>query len=307
MKVMIIKNIPILLFYMLFDTNLYSQTDSSFYFSMNPGNIWQYKEPPPPEDLYPQEVRLGRDTTFSNGHTYRSFVNKYIGYSDTIGLIKYERQIDSRVYRYYPQVSQEYLIYDFSKEVDDTISIFPNPLGYKGDTSIIMVIEKGIKNIFGSSRTYMKFYTQTTYGVLYWIDEVVDGIGLTFDQSEPGYQLYLVGAIIDGVSYGTVTNVSPTINTIPNAFMLYQNYPNPFNPSTTINVRVPKGESYKLFIYDILGKQIRGLYSGKGNGDVQAILWDGKNDIGIRVSSGLYFYQIRGQSISMSKKMLLIQ
>jgi hypothetical protein len=78
---------------------LHSQTDSSFYFPMKSGNLWQYKAPPPPEDPYISEIRTGKDTTFSNGQTYRSFLADTYGYPDT-GTWAYRRQIDSRVYEY---------------------------------------------------------------------------------------------------------------------------------------------------------------------------------------------------------------
>jgi hypothetical protein len=300
------KIISVILYCILFNTNLYSQTDSSFYYPMNLDDRWQYKEPPPPEDLYPQETRIGPDTTFSNGYTYKSFVKKYVGYPDTIG-VNYERKIDTKVYRYYPAVSEEYLIYDFSKQVDDTIAIYPNPMGFAGDTSIVIVLDKGIRSIFGKSRRYITFYTQTTRGVLYWINTITDGLGLTFYQFEPGYQLTLDGAIINNIHFGNITNVQQTKNLIPGTLVLFQNYPNPFNSSTIIYVKVPKGESFSIYIYDILGKLIRKLNEGKRNVDIQSVVWDGRNDSGVKVSSGVYLYQIRGKIISASKKMLLIQ
>ena len=94
---------------------------------------------------------------------------------------------------------------------------------------------------------------------------------------------------------------------IPKDFILFQNFPNPFNPTTTIYFRVPKGESSTLFIYNVLGQRVRMLYAGEGNGDTQSIVWDSKNDAGVRVSSGVYFYQIRSQGFLATKKMLLVQ
>ena len=121
------KIILILFFYLLSYTSLYSQTDSSFYFPMKTGNLWQYKEPPPPDDPYITEIRIGRDTTFSNGQTYRSFLVDTYGYPDT-GLQAYRRQIGNKVYRYFPNQQKEYLIYDFSKNVRDTVAIYPSPI-----------------------------------------------------------------------------------------------------------------------------------------------------------------------------------
>ena len=294
------------LFMVIIYCQLYSQTNSSFYFPLKSCNLWQYKEPPPPDEPYITEIRTGRDTIFSNGQTYGSFVTQNYGYSDTVGAVKYERQIDNKVYRYFPNLQKEFLIYDFSKSVGDTVIIFPSPTE-PGDTNVITVFDSGIQNIFGSMRRYITFYNKEYPTTLYWIDQITDSIGITFSQIEPGLQLYLIGAIVDSIYFGSVTNVSPTVKEIPNTLILYQNFPNPFNPSTTIYVRVPRGESFTLFIYNILGERIRALYAGRGNGNTQNILWDAKNDAGIRVSSGVYFYQIRSNSFLATKKMLLVQ
>jgi len=271
---------------------------------MKMGDLWQYKEPPPPDNPYIIETRIGRDTTFLNGQTYGSVVTNNYGYGDTIRPVNYERQIGNKVYRYFPNQQKEFLVYDFSKNIGDTVSIFPRS---SRDTSIVTVLDAGLINIFGKSRRYMTFYDKEYPTTLYWIDQITDGIGITFSQFEPGVQYSLVGAIIDSTHYGNVTSVSSIVKEIPDAFTLYQNYPNPFNPSTTIYVRIPKGVSYSLFIYNILGERIRTLYNGRGNGNNQNIIWDAKNDSGVRVSSGVYFYQICSKRFSATKKMLLIQ
>jgi hypothetical protein len=267
------------------------------------GNLWQYKVPPPPEDPYIKENWIGKDTTFSNGQTYRSILVDTYGYPDT-GTIAYRRQINSRVYEYFPSQQKEFLVYDFSKSIGDTISVFPRS---SSDSSIVIVLDAGRINIFGKSRRYMTFYDKEIHSTMYWMDQITDSIGITFSQIEPGLQYYLIGAIVDNAHYGNVTNVSRDENNTPDTFTLYQNFPNPFNPSTTIYVRIPRGESFSLFIFNILGERIRTLYAGKGDGYTQNIVWNAKNDSGIRVSSGVYFYQIYSKKYSATKKMLLIQ
>lgn len=289
------------------NTVSFAQTDTSsiFYFPLKAGNLWQYKEPPPPDQPYITEIRTGRDTTFSNGHTYQSFVTRNYGGRDSIDL-RYERQVGSKVYRYFPNQHTEYLIYDFSKNTGDTVSIFPSPIN-PGDTNVVRVLDSGTQNIFGKSRKYMTFYNKEFPTTLYWIDQITDSMGITFSQIEPGYQLYLVGAVIESVRYGVVMSVEAMKEVIPKDFKLFQNFPNPFNPSTTIYVRLPEGEPFRLLIFNVLGQRVRTLYTGRGNGDTQKILWDGKNDVGLRVSSGVYFYQIRSEGFSATKQMLLVQ
>ncbi len=284
----------------------FAQTDSLFYFPMTMGNLWQYKEPPPPDEPNISETRIGRDTTFSNGQTYHSFVSNNYGFSDTTSPVIYERQTGAKVFRYFPAKQAEYPVYDFSKGMGDTVSIFYGAIN-PGDTNVVTVLDTGMQFIFGKLRKYITFYNNEFPTTLFWIDQITDSLGITFSEIEAGYELYLVGAIVDSASFGIVTNVGMERKAIPKEFSLFQNFPNPFNPSTTVYFRVPKGESFILSIFNVLGQRVRILYAGRGNGGTQSIKWDSRNDAGIRVSSGVYFYQIRSEDFWVTKKMLLVQ
>ncbi|MBI3586774.1 MAG: T9SS type A sorting domain-containing protein, partial [Ignavibacteriales bacterium] len=89
---------------------------------------------------------------------------------------------------------------------------------------------------------------------------------------------------------------------------LSQNYPNPFNPSTTIRFALPKEAPVTLEIYNILGMKIRTLISGQSmNAAFHSVVWDGKDDAGVGVSSGLYLYRIHADKFQASKKMTLLK
>jgi len=93
----------------------------------------------------------------------------------------------------------------------------------------------------------------------------------------------------------------------PKSFALHQNYPNPFNPTTTIRFSVDKASLVTLKIYNIMGQQVIELFHekiGPGNYTVQ---WDGKNNVGLPVSSGLYFAELDTQEHSKLIKMLLLR
>jgi Secretion system C-terminal sorting domain len=295
------KILLVLCLHLILYSSLHSQMDSSFYFPMKMGNLWQYKEPPPPDDPYITEIRTGSDTTFSNGHTYGSFVTKNYGYSDTIGAVRYERQIGNKVYQYFPKQQQEFVIYDFSKNVGDTVSIFPSPIE-PGDTNVITVLASGIQNIFGMMRKYVTFYNKEFPTTLYWIDQITDSIGITSSQIEPGYQLYLVGTIVDNIRYGTITSVTQIGKEIPNAFMLYQNFPNPFNSSTVINYYLPNYSFVVLDIYDVLGRKVKTVvaeYKIAGN---YSASFDGS-----QFPSGVYFCRLTASNYTSTRKMGLIR
>ncbi len=85
--------------------------------------------------------------------------------------------------------------------------------------------------------------------------------------------------------------------TLPKEFELYQNYPNPFNPSTTIKFALPYTSNIQLTIYDIMGKEIRRFDLINQSSGYSEIVWDGKNNNGVSVSSGIYFYKMEAVSV----------
>ena len=90
-------------------------------------------------------------------------------------------------------------------------------------------------------------------------------------------------------------------------FNLIQNYPNPFNSSTIISYEIGKAEQVSLKIYDILGREVRSLVNGLQRPGVYRLIWDGKNNQGKEVTSGIYFYQLKTGNFSETKKLVLIK
>ena len=98
----------------------------------------------------------------------------------------------------------------------------------------------------------------------------------------------------------------------PEGFVLEQNYPNPFNPSTEIKYTVPSTGFVTLKIYDIQGRLIRVLYDGNQTAGSYSLRWDGKDESGQNVSSGIYVYKLsfknsQGQTTVISRKMGLVR
>jgi subtilisin family serine protease len=93
--------------------------------------------------------------------------------------------------------------------------------------------------------------------------------------------------------------------TIPDKFELFQNFPNPFNPTTALNFDLPNSSHVNLIIYDITGKKIRTLISSAYQAGSYQIQWDGKDDHGNVVASGIYLYELKAGNERLVKKMLL--
>ena len=98
----------------------------------------------------------------------------------------------------------------------------------------------------------------------------------------------------------------------PNQTRLLPNYPNPFNPETWIPYQLVRGSDVRITIYDTQGAVVRhlelgyraeGYYTTRG----KAAHWDGRNDIGERVASGIYFYQLETDYVSLLRKMVILK
>ena len=94
---------------------------------------------------------------------------------------------------------------------------------------------------------------------------------------------------------------------LPSEYALFQNYPNPFNPSTQISFDIPKAEFVTLRIYNLLGQDVKTMINQSMAPGRYTVEWNGNDMLNNDVSSGVYFYELRGESFVSRKKMLLIR
>lgn len=99
----------------------------------------------------------------------------------------------------------------------------------------------------------------------------------------------------------------PDFIAIPAQFRLSQNYPNPFNPETTIKYDLPNDQRVQLVIYNVLGQRIRTLVASPVKAGYHRVVWDGRDEHGNNVPSGVYFYSFRAGEYSANKKMVLLR
>ncbi len=142
-----------------------------------------------------------------------------------------------------------------------------------------------------------------------------DDVQITFDSSgleEGTYEALLLVAsnaaepvfvpvtlIVDGT--GTGAEQAPTV------FALGQNHPNPFNPRTEIRFALPADGEARLAIYDLSGRRVRTLVEGSLPAGTHHVVWDGTDDAGQALASGVYFYRLETAAQTLSRKMLLLK
>ena len=94
---------------------------------------------------------------------------------------------------------------------------------------------------------------------------------------------------------------------IPSEFALHDNYPNPFNPTTVIRFDIPMETKVRLVVYNMLGQKVKTLEQSTLSPGYHSIVWNGTNDQGLRVSAGMYFYQVQTNEFVKTKKMVLLK
>jgi hypothetical protein len=201
---------------------------------------------------------------------------------------------------YKPAGNKEVLYFDFSRSVGDTVST--TALG--SDTMDVVLTSTGVATYFGTSRRIWTFYVNQARHTL--DDEysvtVADGIGIVYDRPDFGDPLSLVGAIVNGVRYGTIL-VAPNLpQGHPSAFKVMQNYPNPFNPSTVIEYELPTGGLASLRVFDALGREVRAVEIGRQSAGVHSVGFNAED-----LPSGVYFYRLQAGYFVQTRKMVLLK
>jgi hypothetical protein len=186
----------------------------------------------------------------------------------------------------------------------------------------------------GSNRSGVGAQIEVKSGTLKMMREINTGVGYRSQNMLPAHFGLNTNTTADTVLVRwpsgrrtTLTNVAanqvltisePTTGVgedvaIPMSFALEQNYPNPFNPTTHIGFSLPEESRVRLKVYDILGREVAMLLNDVRTAGVFTAEWDGRNSLGMNVSSGVYIYRLqasltRGKNTTMiSRRMLLVR
>jgi hypothetical protein len=163
---------------------------------------------------------------------------------------------------------------------------------------------------------YYKVYRGTTDDFSPAPGNLIDATTSTSwsDTEYDGWQVYYKVTAVDFAgNEGGPTGSDPASGAgddpvIPDRFALRQNVPNPFNPTTVIGYDVPAGGGHvTLRIYDVAGRLVRTLVDGTQSAGVKNVMWQGENDRGARVATGVYFYRLTAPGFEQTRKMVLVQ
>lgn len=115
------------------------------------------------------------------------------------------------------------------------------------------------------------------------------------------------GAFLRIANFQPEETVRPEIKSAPVQFALIGNHPNPFNPSTTIEFTIPAAGAVNLTIYNTAGQKVRELVSGSQAAGKHSAVWNGRDESGKPVSSGVYIAQLKMEGKVESRRMMLVK
>jgi hypothetical protein len=127
-------------------------------------------------------------------------------------------------------------------------------------------------------------------------------VGYSYSNSSGGSDIYIAKLKGDATPVDDNNRIE-----IPSEYVLSQNYPNPFNLTTRIDYTLPRRAAVSLTVYNILGQDIRRWQFESQPAGTYSIAWDGNNNGGSEVSSGIYFMQMKTEDFSDTRKMVLVK
>ena len=258
------------------------------FYPLNQDDLWQY-------EIYDEGGLSGRFSVVVLGDTILQNGNRYQYFSRSI-TSRYLRQEKNKVFAYSEYDTSEFVLFDFTASIQDTIS-----RSMHQDSSDYIML-------------YSKYY-DSQYGQSVWIFEehsgsmtiqrwtVVDSLGVVRWEGELTPYYVLSGARINGViRYGIISNISGDKFLDVNHFSLYQNYPNPFNNSTAINISIGLPSYVSLSMFNSLGQKVATLFQGYLKVGQYLYNWDASS-----MSSGIYFCRLDAYQYSNTMKLIFLK
>ena len=283
---------------LLLSTNIYSQIDSSAnsFFPFQVGNVWRYQEGPDSSDF--EQTKLTRDS-IAGGCRYLFF--------DTSNVPLYKVDSALNVTISPLQAPYAWLRYKLTAKKNEVWTVQGGPGG-----RIAGRVDDVYWDFVVGRETQVKeigYYSQgsdtTNFSLWLYEDYLAAGFGycLSIGDAEQTPNLELIGCIINGISYGSVTAVDKLSEAItPSGYTLYPAFPNPFNPTTIIRYRIAQNGHVSLKVFDILGREVATVVDGYVSSGEHNISFDGSS-----LSSGIYFYQLQAAKFNLIKKMVLLK
>ncbi|MDP4196990.1 MAG: T9SS type A sorting domain-containing protein [Bacteroidota bacterium] len=274
-----------------------SSIDWKRYYPLNIGDLWKYSQPT--MGFITTDIKqVIKDTVLYDGNIFKKIKTEtFLSNTPSPLTYSYERLDSSgNIFEYDGNVKAIVLKYRLSAAVGDTFSFRQNSYyridwKYNVNDELLQRASNGL------------FITLKKFIVNHDLNFVKD-LGLRYIGIEGSELKSLVGAVINGISYGDtarITSVQEDTPT-PKDFALLQNYPNPFNPVTQIRYSLKNMGRIKLQVFNALGCKVKDLVNEVKPAGEYTVAFDGS-----KLPSGVYIYRIQCGSNIQSRKMTLMR
>jgi len=126
---------------------------------------------------------------------------------------------------------------------------------------------------------------------------------LSIFNNDPGDAIVYVYLSGNGIQ----TGIQEDFTKIPGAFFISQNYPNPFIDATGIKFGLSKDADVKITVYNLIGQEVMILVNERKKGGYYQITWDGKDRLGNKLATGVYFYRLEAGDYKSTKKFVILR
>jgi hypothetical protein len=140
-----------------------------------------------------------------------------------------------------------------------------------------------------------------------YLEMIFEVVGETGSSSQIELESYRLNADQAQYANATVAIEDEKYLNMPTDYVLHNNYPNPFNPETNIQFDIPENGNVSLKIYNMLGQEIKTLVEETKNAGTHMVQWDGRNENGQSIPSGVYIYRLIAENFTATKKMSLMK
>ena len=206
-----------------------------------------------------------------------------------------------------------------SRTIDTKVEMGANALIYEDRTSAFISADGNIAGIQMTVKTDQLFinedipltvksnYINDEYIILIYgaSGETLSGDNIHLFSSSEGYEITTI-IVVNELSESM--NIDRSAALLPDEFELSQNFPNPFNPNTQIQFTIGQNELVSLNIFDVQGRLVNSLISNiYYTAGYHSMSWDGKNNLGTQVPSGMYLYKLVSENQTLTRKMVLMK
>ncbi len=181
-------------------------------------------------------------------------------------------------------------------------TLWDNSYGMRASTSAACALVSGVAALL--KITEPELTSDDFESRMHTTSDYIDNLNPTYAGWLGGGKVNAYRALMNIVS---VDQAWTTGQTVPQGYALSQNYPNPFNPSTTISYSLPVNTEVAVRIYNVRGDLVKILVEGAQPAGQYAVQWDGRDQKGFNVASGIYFCSLKADHWSQTRKMILIR